>query len=857
MIFRYSSTSGIFSGDGNNQDKLLLLNLINNYSIFSLFKFIKILEIKFKFYLNINKILQKFVELFSVDFLLILSFLKDNDLLKLFPVKFFLNCIFNLLIEVLIQFIKPEDLLFFFSLEKQRMFALKKKKKVNYLPFFFKFFRGHTDKNKFYNLKFLAPRKNLLNNLNNKQNLFIIGEVFDYYRGSITPFYKSNYSWFASTGLKTDVECNDIELHNELITKNLIPNFYDNKFKSIIFKLSNFTSPVTKKIKRTVRHLFFYQLHHFFSFQRYLGESTFSFNFFQQALFLITEFSFKGLAEKKKHFFFSEKKHFFNFLILFKNFGLFLKNRKILLVFFCFSKTILNFYFTLSNLNLKNYSTVYYKSLVIFYKISLLIKKILKILTHRFFTQAKSSFLLKNLIKKEKKIFYFFSPVIIKTLFINLTFINKVRNYILKKSFIQSSFDLFLIQKYNYTFTKRLNTRTSKNKRLDITHYLLKKNKWFLTYKFIFFYLYYLIDWNYNLKLILNPKLTYSYIKLTSSFETSFNILKKNWAYNDNYNIKELYFYLFVILEEISLNLQKYISSRVLGKEGLNMTSKFFLCSLFIYTYNLTVRDKKRDSLLLNDTIKLSGFFLGKWFYYRQQNKLSDDTFDGYYTLFKTSNAFNLTQKDTYLFNLAKLNSLGLELSKKVDYFLKENNLKITTNTIKGRMKHFFNFNFYKKKLKKRFIYQYYRNQVKSKKKFFVVKEKKKIRLFNKNQKRKFILNIKKIMLYRRTKHWCKRLTSNSTNILKAASFRKSLKAINYNKLIEVQVKAFTFFKNIKPFLKKETMYRKLTYKLKKKYVKVEDAIITNSFLLLYKQKILINEKKKNKTYYHFWFNLV
>lgn len=115
MIFIYSASNSVFNQGGKNKDKLLLLNFINNYSIISFLHMIKILEIKYKFYLNINKILIKILLLFSRDFELIFSFLKKNKFFKFFYIKFFFNLFFNLLLESMIHFIKREDLFFFLA----------------------------------------------------------------------------------------------------------------------------------------------------------------------------------------------------------------------------------------------------------------------------------------------------------------------------------------------------------------------------------------------------------------------------------------------------------------------------------------------------------------------------------------------------------------------------------------------------------------------------------------------------------------------------------------------------------------------------------------------------------------------
>ena len=73
----------------------------------------------------------------------------------------------------------------------------------------------------------IIKKKNFLKNFSNnyikrinnlkvfskKKSFFIIGNAFAFYKGSISPFYGSKFSWFIETGLKSDVECSNIEIN--------------------------------------------------------------------------------------------------------------------------------------------------------------------------------------------------------------------------------------------------------------------------------------------------------------------------------------------------------------------------------------------------------------------------------------------------------------------------------------------------------------------------------------------------------------------------------------------------------------------------------------------------------------------
>merc|ERR1712039_943641 len=82
---------------------------------------------------------------------------------------------------------------------------------------------------KYNKSKYFLPRNNFLKIVENvyNKNIFVIGNVYDFYKGSITPFYKSLFNWLVSTGLKSDIECDDLEIDKEHFHKNRqSPRFY-------------------------------------------------------------------------------------------------------------------------------------------------------------------------------------------------------------------------------------------------------------------------------------------------------------------------------------------------------------------------------------------------------------------------------------------------------------------------------------------------------------------------------------------------------------------------------------------------------------------------------------------------------
>ena len=283
MIIKNSFQMRVFNGKGCEHEVLLLLKLFNKYNgMYNILKMVKTLKVVS---FDTNEIIKKiYLEFFSKT--KILKIIQNK--LEILPVlKYILRKYILFLLKNTLD-LKDRKMLFWTLSLKQNKNLLNgfEKKNVNMLNSFYKniLLKKHHKflaKNKYYKsfkTDFNFKKKN-------NHSIFVIGEVFEYYNGSITPFSKGNYSWFVSTGLKSDVECNDIFLHQELYTidEDYFPNFYeDKKGKNIIFKIENFQKKVINKIKKNVRHLLYYNSNHFFGLQRFLSQSKTTFNLIQQ-----------------------------------------------------------------------------------------------------------------------------------------------------------------------------------------------------------------------------------------------------------------------------------------------------------------------------------------------------------------------------------------------------------------------------------------------------------------------------------------------------------------------------------------------------------------------------------------------
>lgn len=287
----YSKYNAIFEGDGFLQEKVLLLKFFDNYSISYFIKIIKTLEKNLSITLNFSfipylislyKNLFKFLDLSKKTYL-------NCFLCKRFIAFYFVNFLEKL------YSIYPDHqkyLLFFKTTlktkKKNRLFysqktffdqnyvssrVLKKKHKVLYRKQFK--FLYNFPRNTFF--KFL--------NVPTNYNLYVVGESLDFYQGSVTPFNRAQFSWLVSTGLKTDIECDDLDVklgewwEDFTDATGIDLNFYKEYPKSLVFKLSNFNKKITKalNIKKQVRHAYVFGMVNFFERQLFISEKFFPF----------------------------------------------------------------------------------------------------------------------------------------------------------------------------------------------------------------------------------------------------------------------------------------------------------------------------------------------------------------------------------------------------------------------------------------------------------------------------------------------------------------------------------------------------------------------------------------------------
>ena len=523
----------VFNGKGCEHEVLLLLKLFNKYNgMYNILKMVKTLKL---ISFDTNEVIKN----------IYLEFFSKTKILKIIKNKVEIFPILKLILRKYISFmlrntfnIKDQKMLFWtlsVKTHEKRGFKLNNKKLLNnfYKNILVKKNHKYLTKNRYY-----ASFKTDFNlKKKNNHSIFVIGEVFEYYNGSITPFSKGNYSWFVSTGLKSDVECNDVFLHQELYTRNEddFPNFYEDKRgKNIIFKIQNFQKKVVNKIKKNVRHLLYYNSNHFFGLQRFLSQSKTTFNLIQQRnnLHYYLDFSnfrlYNSILDQK----FKMENLLLNTLkpsrIKNYNFGLYNQQTKIMFIFFNISKIVLHFYLTLIKTKSKAVSYVSYflKSLVGF---KLLSKRFINIFDNIFreYLMKKKTYFFFKLSQKKNKFSKF-----LQSYFFNVSLTKNLINHISKLSFFHFFFDVFIISLKRNKLTAKLrkkNDYLDLEEKMSIYKKLDYKPFYFNMYTLYYFYFYFLVDCQLNLMSVLNTQelKTYSNLSMYEDMLKPFRLLKK------------------------------------------------------------------------------------------------------------------------------------------------------------------------------------------------------------------------------------------------------------------------------------------------------------------------------------------
>ena len=521
-------------------------------------------------------------------------------------------------------------------------------------------------------------------------------------------------------------------------------------------------------------------------------------------------------------------------------FGLFSQQTKVMFIFFNISKIVLNFYLTLIKTKSKAVSYVSYflKSLVGFKFVS---KHFIEIFNNIFreYLRRKKTFFFFRLLKKKHKFSKF-----LQSYFFNFSFTKKLINHISKLSFFHFFFDVFIVSMKRNKLTQKLRKESdylNLEEKMSIYKKLDYKPYFFNMYTLYYFYFFFLIDCQLNLMVLLNPKelQTYTYLSSFEDMIKPFRLLKKKWAYFGYSSIKELHRFFCYFLEILSFNLTKNFYKNFYKKKNLNIQTKFLISNLFSYIYKLNYKNKqeKGNFFFSNNLVNLADFFLGKWFYYKQVNKFTDQYLDLHYNLGRPSYNLNFSQKEVYAYNLKKLNFLGKNVSEKLDVYLRENIAQLgyaQKNKVKKTLYSLFNF---KNKLKK------------------INKKGKKIfRKFLSKRKRgqlQLIYGVLEQINKYRAFRWSAKFHKSNNNLLE----------IGYNFQLPKKYEQSRRLRN-KFFLKNKDgqVFRRITKRFFRKTIRkiymnkttrVEDEILTNTFLCVY------NNLKKKTPYskVFFWFN--
>ena len=698
MIIYQSSHLRVFNGEGYDKEKLLLLKYFNNYSIKQWIKTIIKIQVKLKININFNTFL---VFLYKFNFI--------NDLTNKYLKVFFKQKLLNIYLLKVYKFFFI-DLSFFNKFFTDRLIItqsslnsslngqnVNKFMNNNFIPYRFNnvIIDDRLKKMK-YIKQYLKPIKNVYNkveNLNNT-NIFVVGQVYDYYRGSITPFYNSKFSWFVSTGLKTDIECNNLEVDTILKEKPL-HNLYADLSKDIIFKLTNFKSQVTNNIKKKTRHIFFYNAHNFLGLQRFLSESNSSFNYKQNnnygLSFQFFYFYFKSSIKLSKIFnkvvnFFYKKNVTSNFIYSFSyNNTIYLNFSKLIFFLFQSIKNNLDYYYLIKQdlTAISKTTEITYRSLFSFIKLHDQSFNIINSLISDFFKK----FLTKNFFLRELKLNFnkLYSYGSLMKIFMNVysiykSFMKDICKFINQKNLLRFFFEIFLLNKKRLILKKELyNEDLTIEEEIVLRSKLAKRDYWYAAYKKFFFYSYFHLDLIFNLNKLSMGTFNGSiyYIKLRKDVLKAYRKLHVKWYFLCYINLKDLYFFFLDFLNNVFDNCQELLYfSKLILKNTKVLDNRFFLSNVYIYLVNRKRKDFLGNDPILVETLEVSSAFLGKWFYYRQIHQFSDNLIDSYYYELKPYRAlgFNLLESNFYNLKRYSFNKNNLSFNNyKLDLFFKLN----------------------------------------------------------------------------------------------------------------------------------------------------------------------------------------
>merc|ERR1711862_671137 len=98
-----------------------------------------------------------------------------------------------------------------------------------------------------------------------------------------------------STGLKADVECDDLEADKAMFNRKELDNYnniYEDHSKDIVFKVYNFKKSFTRDFKKKARHYITYAFYQDWGIKRFISEKKSVFFYKQNSLNFVLDFLF-------------------------------------------------------------------------------------------------------------------------------------------------------------------------------------------------------------------------------------------------------------------------------------------------------------------------------------------------------------------------------------------------------------------------------------------------------------------------------------------------------------------------------------------------------------------------------------
>ena len=315
--------------------------------------------------------------------------------------------------------------------------------------------------------------------------------------------------------------------------------------------------------------------------------------------------------------------------------------------------------------NIFTYNTYFLKSITFIQRSYKILANLCKTFTKKLISLEESNLL----VKKTKQInIHDNTNYLFKNIYLNKIFSERFLKYLMDFSFNSYFLDIFLVRQKLYPSIIKLREKVDLEPEVvfRLEKNLTIKPYWFKAYSLMYFYFYFFIDLKFNFRIFIVKNSVKSFLHRGQifSFVRPFKLLQAAWRSNDFINFYDAKEYFKYFLRSIGLNFRNYLYIYILLKNNkkIDLNIKFFLCNLISFIQKTISNYYDTDFIYLNKITPLYSFFLGKWFYYRQINKIIDREV---FAFSRPASLLDINIQDTS-YKFRKFSTLGIKTFSKL-----------------------------------------------------------------------------------------------------------------------------------------------------------------------------------------------